>query len=386
LAVSVAARPKRVTKDREMIWRLACALALIVLAGCGGPNAQAPVAGARSPAKTTATDPENDSPATATIESLTFTLEYFIQNEKYERALTLAEKALELEPDNAHVLFIAAQLTQSLGTTIVQAGGDRKAANELLISSSDYVRRFQVSDRQLAAAKRQFMSLVYYNASSAYAFNGDNEKAMAELVDAVEAGFHDYRLIESNRDLADLRKTPLYIEFFDARRAKEQRQRLAKAKERMAGQEPFEFDFDLVSTNGKSIKLADYKGKVLIVDFWGTWCQPCRQEIPHLVELLKNHRDAGLEIVGINFETGDAAEFNDMIKDFAKEFGISYPCLLGDDVTLGRLQNFVGFPTTLFIDPSGKVRLQATGYQRYEQLEAVVQALLSEFDDSSTGS
>ncbi|MDP6720887.1 MAG: hypothetical protein QGF59_19635, partial [Pirellulaceae bacterium] len=62
---------------------------------------------------------------------------------------------------------------------------------------------------------------------------------------------------------------------------------------------------------------------------------------------------------------------------------VNYPCLLGDDVTLGRVPNLEGFPTSLFIDPSGKVRLQIVGYHPYDHLEAVVQALLAEADDAT---
>jgi len=364
---------------------LACALALFVLAGCGQPSVPASVADTRLLAKETAVVSGNADPtppATATIESLTFALELFIQKEKYEKALALAEKALKLEPDNTSVLFLAAQLSQNLGMTRVQAGGDRKTANEFLIRSADFMRRIQKTDSELANVEKQIMNLTFYNEACAYATNGENQKAMASLVDAVEAGFDDIRLIDSNTDLADLRTTSEFRDFFGARRDEEQRRRMAIAEKQLADQKSFAFDFDLVSTNGQSIKLADYKGKVLIVDFWGTWCPPCRQEIPHLVELLKNHRGAGLEIVGINYERGDASQFNAMINDFAKVFGISYPCLIGDDATLGRLKNFRGFPTTLFIDPSGKVRLRVAGYRPYDQLEAVVQVLLSEAEDS----
>lgn len=159
----------------------------------------------------------------------------------------------------------------------------------------------------------------------------------------------------------------------------------SEVKQDIAAQEPFEFDFDLLSTAGQTVKLADFKGKVLIVDFWGTWCPPCRQEIPHFVELLKNHRGAGLEIVGINYERGDPAEFNELINTFAKENSVTYPCLLGDKATQNRVPNLEGFPTTLFIDRSGKVRLQIVGYHPYDHLEIIVQTLLSEADGSTDG-
>ncbi|HJN12797.1 MAG: redoxin domain-containing protein [Pirellulaceae bacterium] len=379
-----------------MILRLSCTFALFLLAGCGGSDVPAPVTDTRLPATDAMVDPgaENasrpgnagDTPQTSaspTIESLTFALQHHVQNENYEEALRFAETALELEPDNTSVLLMATQLAQQLGMKRGQTGSDREAANELLIRSADFMRRIQKLDGKLADSQQQFLGRIYYNEAYAYANNGENEKALVALVEAFEAGFDDFRLIESNADLAELRKTPEFRQVFTARREEHQRQRLARAKEEIAGQQPFEFDFDLVSTDGRSIKLADFKGKVLIVDFWGTWCPPCRQEIPHFVKLLNNHRSAGLEIVGINYERGDAAQFNDMINKFAEEYGINYPCLLGDDVTLGRVPNLEGFPTSLFIDPSGKVRLQIVGYHPYDHLEAVVQALLAEADDAT---
>jgi thiol-disulfide isomerase/thioredoxin len=360
-----------------MTWRFACALTLIVLVGCGRPDSPAPIARKRQPANSG----QNNRPV-ATIESLTFALQHSIQNENNEAALKFAELALGLEPDNISMLLLSAQLAQNLGMTRLKAGGDRETAGEFLIRSADFMRRIQKTGSKLNDLEKEFMCLTYYHEVCAQASKDDLEKAMAALIDAVEVGFKDYRLVESNADLADLRKTQEYQDYFGARREEDLRRRLAIANEKLAGQQSFEFDFDLVSTNGNSIKLADYKGKVLIVDFWGTWCPPCLKEIPHFVELLKNHQEAGLEIVGINYERGDATKFKDNINDFAKEFGVTYPCLLGDEVTRKRVKGLNSFPTTLFIDPSGKVRLMVKGYHPYDHLEAIVLALLAEAGDS----
>lgn len=320
-----------------------------------------------------------------TIESLTDSLQRSLQDQNFQEALKFAEQALELEPDSMSLLFMASQLAEQLGAQTAQAGVDRQAANDFFIKSADFVRRILKSQENLADPQRQYVSQVFYNEACAYATRGENEKALASLSAAFDAGFDDFQLIDSDADLVDLRKTPEFTQLVAPRREEHQVRRMAEVKEQIAAQEPFAFDFDLVSTAGKKVTLADYKGKVLIVDFWGTWCPPCRKEIPHFVELLDKHRDAGLEIVGINYENGDPAGFNELINKFATENGVTYPCLLGDEVTQNRVPNLEGFPTTLFIDRSGKVRLRVVGYHPYDHLETIVQALLSETEGSTGG-
>ena len=130
--------------------------------------------------------------------------------------------------------------------------------------------------------------------------------------------------------------------------------------------------------DGEPISLADYQGKVLIVDFWGTWCPPCLREIPHFVKLHAAYKDQGLEIVGVNYERGDPDGFAEKIKSAIQQRGITYSCAIGDRPTREQVPNLNAFPTTLFIDPSGTVRLKVVGYHDYEFLETIVKELLSE--------
>lgn len=146
----------------------------------------------------------------------------------------------------------------------------------------------------------------------------------------------------------------------------------------------FDFDFTLTSVEGEQISLADYKGKVLIVDMWGTWCPPCRDEIPHFIQLLEKHNEAGLAIVGINYERGDPANWADVIKTFVEKFGVTYPCLIGDTETK-NMAGLTAYPTTLFIDHTGKIRLKIVGYSEYDHLESIVEALLAEQNTSDEG-
>jgi len=98
----------------------------------------------------------------------------------------------------------------------------------------------------------------------------------------------------------------------------------------------FDFDFSLPDLDGKNVSLKDFVDKVVIVNFWGTWCPPCRREMPHFVELYKKYRNRGVEVVGIGYERekGEAAVEN--VRAFLKEKGVTYTCVTGDQDTRGR--------------------------------------------------
>ncbi len=143
--------------------------------------------------------------------------------------------------------------------------------------------------------------------------------------------------------------------------------------------ETFAFRLDATDIEGNRVSLADLKGQVVVVDVWGTWCPPCRAEVPSFVRLQAEFADQGLQIIGLNYERGRSERENlQTVKDFIRENGVNYPCLMGDAATRDQIPNFRGFPTTLFIDRQGRVRLQAVGLHGYDYLETAVRALLAE--------
>jgi len=143
--------------------------------------------------------------------------------------------------------------------------------------------------------------------------------------------------------------------------------------------ETFPFTFAGTDIHGVEQSLEALKGKVVIVDFWGTWCPPCRAEIPSFVRLQKTYGEQGFQIIGLNYERKGTDEENlQGVLDFAEEFSINYPCLLSDQEATAQVPNFQGFPTTLFIDRTGKVRLTKVGLHEYAYLEGVVTVLLEE--------
>lgn len=143
--------------------------------------------------------------------------------------------------------------------------------------------------------------------------------------------------------------------------------------------ETFPFDFTLVSTTGETVSKADFAGKVLVVDIWGTWCPPCRAEVPHFVELQQELGPQGLQMVGINYEGADTAEEAlAAINEFTETTPVNYPLLLGTEDVKDQVPNFEGYPTTIFIDREGKVRLSIVGARSKRELQGIMEKLLSE--------
>jgi thiol-disulfide isomerase/thioredoxin len=112
--------------------------------------------------------------------------------------------------------------------------------------------------------------------------------------------------------------------------------------------------------NGKSRKLSDYAGKVLVVDVWATWCGPCRQEIPHLVKMAEEYKSKGVEIIGLTTE--DPETDVQLVKEFSQEFKINYPIGWGLPIADGLMQGRGSIPQTIIIGRDGKVKKHFIGF------------------------
>jgi thiol-disulfide isomerase/thioredoxin len=118
-------------------------------------------------------------------------------------------------------------------------------------------------------------------------------------------------------------------------------------------------DFELQSLEGKNVKLSDFRGKAVLLNFWATWCGPCKIEMPWFVELQKEYGPQGFQIVGVAM---DDASTEDITK-FARQMGVNYPVLLGKEA-VGESYGGVGvLPTTFFIDRDGKLVAREFGLQ-----------------------
>ena len=116
-------------------------------------------------------------------------------------------------------------------------------------------------------------------------------------------------------------------------------------------------DFALEDVNGNKVSLSDFKGKVIILDFWATWCRPCRIEIPFFVKLYEKYKDEGLVIIGISLDK----EGKDVLIPFIKKYGINYPIVLGNTKVERAYGGIRGIPTTFIIDKQGRIRNKHIG-------------------------
>jgi peroxiredoxin len=130
--------------------------------------------------------------------------------------------------------------------------------------------------------------------------------------------------------------------------------------------------FTLASLEGKNVSLADFKGKVVILDFWATWCPPCKREIPDFITLQSKYESQGLQIVGVAVSDQEPA-----VRQFAASMGMNYPVLIGNATISLQYGGIESIPTAFVIDRSGKIRETFVGYRSADTFEAVIAPLLS---------
>ena len=131
-------------------------------------------------------------------------------------------------------------------------------------------------------------------------------------------------------------------------------------------------DFSLKDLDGNTVKLSDYKDKVIIIDFWATWCPPCREEIPNFVDLQKKYGMQGLIVIGIALDESGARD----VKPFSKKNQINYPVLIGDNVVTDSYGGIRGIPTRFIINKKGLIVEKFVGFREKEVFEKKIKELL----------
>jgi thiol-disulfide isomerase/thioredoxin len=138
-------------------------------------------------------------------------------------------------------------------------------------------------------------------------------------------------------------------------------------------------DFDVATLDGRRFKISEYRGKVVVLDFWATWCPPCRKEIPQLVRIANQHRDRGLEVIGLHLLDSRTPP-TETIRKFIDDYSISYTIGMADDkIFTAYLGRETAIPQTLIFGRDGRVVEHLIGYSESEasKLDAAVNRALA---------
>jgi peroxiredoxin len=129
---------------------------------------------------------------------------------------------------------------------------------------------------------------------------------------------------------------------------------------------------ELKDVEGRALRLSDYKGKVVLLNFWATWCAPCRAEMPDLVKWQREYKSRGLQVIGVTYPPEELTE----VREFIKSIGVNYPVALGEEQTKAMFDKGETLPVTVVIDKKGRVREVIQGIIFPEEFEQKVKPLL----------
>jgi thiol-disulfide isomerase/thioredoxin len=140
--------------------------------------------------------------------------------------------------------------------------------------------------------------------------------------------------------------------------------------------------FKLSDLDGKQVALDDFKGQVVAVNFWATWCGPCKREVPDFVEVQEKYKDHGFIILGISedvsFQNGKAVKNEAVVEAFVKQFNVNYPILWDTENVWVELYKGFGMPTTIMVDRNQRIRFRHNGIVDKVTFEAEVEMLVNE--------
>lgn len=133
-------------------------------------------------------------------------------------------------------------------------------------------------------------------------------------------------------------------------------------------------DFETKLISGKSFRLSEQKGKVVLINIWATWCAPCEEETPDLVDLYKKYKDRGVEFIGISIDE----QGRSVVVPFVNKHNVPYPIAIDNGSIIKKYGPLMGVPTTYIVGREGNLRYFATGALTKDEIEPRLQKLLNE--------
>ena len=146
----------------------------------------------------------------------------------------------------------------------------------------------------------------------------------------------------------------------------------SSSKGTLAGNRKSAANFSLPDSNGAQVTLADYKGKVVLLNFWATWCGPCKVEIPWFIEFNKTYKDRGFSVLGVSLDDDGWKS----VKPYLAEKKIDYTVVVGNDAVSKSYGDVDSLPTTFIIDPDGRIAFVHRGLVSKDTYEKEIRSLL----------
>ena len=131
-------------------------------------------------------------------------------------------------------------------------------------------------------------------------------------------------------------------------------------------------DFTLTDTSGHALKLSSYRGKVVLLDFWATWCEPCKVEVPHFIDMQNRYGTQGLQVIGISLDDDEKP-----VRDFEQQYKINYPIAVGNAKLAQAYGGILGLPIAFVIDREGRIVTRHIGQTSPSVFDDEIRRLLA---------